>query len=109
MGYDFYAYHRLKDEEYLFTTACMYAYEPIFKKCANNERGINYFHGRVTKKKINEFKEFIDRLEADNSNNLDCRQMRGYMGNITYEKLINDFKKIYELMKSGECKYFYVG
>ena len=109
MGYDFFAYHRAKDEEWLFSTQCMYAYQPVFKKCVNNENGINYFHGRVTKKKMNDFKEFIERLESDKANNLDNRQMTGYLGNITFKKLVSDLKKIYKLMSLGKCNYLWIG
>lgn len=106
MGYDFFAKYK-KDDDYIFTTQCMYQYEPIFKEILNNNQGIYYFNGRVTKKKIQDFRKFIDEFKNNEASyNLDYKQFQGYVGNITYCKLIQDFEKIYDLMSIGKCKYF---
>lgn len=108
MGYGFSAMHRLKDEETIFYTECMYAYEPVFKKCIESEKGIYYFSGRVTKQKIKDFSLFLDKF-SEKENNMDSKRFTGNMSNITHKRLIEDFTTIYNLMLEGKCKYLSIG
>lgn len=103
MGYDFYGYHRKTDEEWLFTTECMYAYQPVFRECFGKD--IKEFNGRVTKKKIEEFKTGLEKLKSNKDNNRDERQFAGYISNITYDKLCDKLSELLELMESKKVCY----
>lgn len=103
MGYDFYGYHRKTDEKWLFTTECMYAYQPVFRECFGKD--IKEFNGRVTKAKIAEFEVGLNNFINNESCNRDYRQMRGYVSNITYEELCNKLKELLELMKEKKVCY----
>ena len=104
MGYDFYGKHRKTDDEYIFTTECMYAYQPIFKECFSKD--IKEFNGRVTKRKVEEFKLGVDKLsENPDRYNLNHKQMMGYLGNKDYAKLVEELYELYSLMKSKDVGY----
>lgn len=108
MGYGFSGRHRKTDEKCMFYTSCMYSYQPIFRECFGKE--ITEFDGRVTKQKILEFeiglenlKNHPERLKQDN------QQMRGYIDNITFDKLILDLYELLGLMKNKEVGYLSIG
>lgn len=107
MGYDFYGYHRKTDEQYIFTTECMYAYQPIFLKCFGKQ--ITDFNGRVTKVKIKEFEEGLDKFINNPQYNKDHRQFPGYISNITYEELCKKLQELLRLMKNKEVGYLSIG
>ena len=106
MGYGFIGKHRKTDEKSIFYEECMYAYQPVFKWCFGKE--ITEFSGRVTKKKIEEFKTGLDKFKADKSNNRDYRQCVGYLSNITYDKLCSRLSELLELMKSKKVGYLII-
>ena len=106
MGYGFIGKHRKTDEESIFYEECMYAYQPVFMACFGKE--ITEFSGRVTKKKIEEFKIGLDKFKADKSNNRDYRQSIGYLSNITYDKLCDRLSELLELMKSKQVGYLII-
>jgi hypothetical protein len=103
MGYDFFGYHRKTDDKWLFTTECMYAYQPVFKECFGKD--ISEFNGRVTKKKVEEFKIGLDKFKSNKAYNRDDRQFVGYLSNITYENLCNKLSELLELMENKEVCY----
>jgi len=108
MGYGFMGMHRKTDEHSVFYTSCMYSYQPIFRECFGKE--ITEFSGRVTKQKILEFEIGLENLK----NHLegfkqDNQQMRGYMDNITFDKLILDLYELLGLMKNKEVGYLDIG
>ena len=107
MGYDFIGKYRKTDEESIFYECCMYAYEPVFKQCFGRE--ISEFSGRVTKKKIEEFKIGLEKFKEDKSNNRDYRQSVGYLANITYDKLCNRLSELLKLMESKQICYLIIG
>lgn len=103
MGYDIIGYHRKTDEEAILHEVCMYAYEPIFKSCFGKD--ITEFSGIVTKQKIDEFDIGLNNFKSDIKNNLDHEQIRGYVSNITYDKLCNSLSELLELMKNKQVGY----
>lgn len=103
MGYDFIGYHRKTDAKSIFWTHCMYAYEPVFKQCFGRE--ISTFSGRVTKKKIEEFKIGLENFKLSQNNNRDYRQFPADLSNITYKQLCEDLSKLLELMENKEVCY----
>lgn len=103
MGYDFFGYHRKTDEKWLFTTECMYAYQPVFRECFGKD--IKEFNGRVTKAKIAEFEIGLKKFVNNDSYNRDDRQMRGYVSNITYDELCKKLQELLELMKEKKVCY----
>lgn len=103
MGYDFFGKRRKTDKDYIFTTECMYAYQDVFKECFGKE--ITDFNGRVTKKKIEEFRIGLDKFKSNPSNNKDDRQARGYVSNITYEQLCQKLSELLELMENKTIGY----
>lgn len=107
MGYGFIGKHRKTDEESIFYEECMYAYQPVFRECFGKE--ISEFSGRVTKKKIEEFKIGLDKFKADESNNRDYRQSVGYLSNITYKKLCDRLSELLELMENKQVCYLSIG
>lgn len=106
MGYDFMGYHRKTDEEWVFTTECMYAYQPVFKECFGKD--ITEFSGRVTKKKIEEFKIGLEKFKSNPNNNRDYRQSVGYVANITYENLCNKLSELLKLMENKTVCYLHI-
>lgn len=107
MGYGFIGYHRAIDDKSLFYTECMYAYEPVFKQCFGKE--ISKFSGRVTKKKIEEFKIGLEKFKSNQNNNRDYEQFPGYLSNITYEKLCEELSELLRLMENKEVCYLRIG
>lgn len=107
MGYDFIGKHRKTDEESIFYECCMYAYEPVFKQCFGRE--ISEFSGRVTKKKIKEFRIGLEKFKSNPNNNKDYRQSIGYLSNITYDKLCDRLSELLELMKNKQVGYLIIG
>ncbi len=103
MGYDFYGYHRKKDNDIIFHEGCMYAYQPVFKECFGRE--ICDFSGVVTKKTVEEFRIGLEKFKSAGNNNLDRYQMPGYLGNITYEKLSDRLSELLYLMESKQVRY----
>ena len=103
MGYGFSGRHRATDEECIFYEECMYAYQPVFKQCFGKE--ISEFSGRVTKKKIEEFRIGLERFKSNSNNNRDYRQSIGYLSNITYDKLCDRLSELLELMESKQVGY----
>ena len=106
MGYGFVGKHRKTDEESIFYEECMYAYQPVFKECFGRE--IAEFSGRVTKKKIEEFKIGLKKFKSDRNNNRDYRQSIGYLSNITYDKLCDRLSELLELMESKQVGYLII-
>ena len=106
MGYDFLGYHRKTDEEWVFTTECMYAYQPVFKECFGKD--ITEFNGRVTRKKIEEFKIGLDKFKSNKDYNRDYRQSVGYIANITYENLCIKLSELLELMENKKVCYLII-
>lgn len=106
MGYGFIGKHRKTDEENIFYEECMYAYQPVFRGCFGKE--ITEFSGRVTKKKIEEFKTGLDKFKTYESNNRDYRQCVGYLSNITYDKLCSRLSELLELMKDKKVGYLII-
>lgn len=107
MGYSFIGYHRATDDESLFYAECMYAYQPVFKQCFGKE--ISKFSGRVTKKKIEEFKIGLENFKLNKNNNQDYRQFPGDLSNITYNKLCDRLSELLELMESKQVCYLSIG
>ena len=107
MGYGFSGRHRKSDDESIFYEECMYAYQPVFKKCFGKE--ISEFSGRVTKKKIEEFEIGLEKFKLDENNNRDYRQCAGYISNITYDKLCDRLSELLELMKDKKVCYLSIG
>ena len=103
MGYDFFGYRRKTDEEWAFTTECMYAYQPVFKECFGKD--ITEFNGRVTKKKIEEFKIGLENFKSNQNNNRDYRQSPGNLSNITYDRLCDELYELLRLMENKEVCY----
>jgi len=106
MGYGFIGKHRKTDEESIFYEECMYAYQPVFRRCFGKE--ITEFSGRVTKKKIEEFKTGLDKFKIDESNNRDYRQCVGYLSNIAYDKLCDRLSELLELMENKQVGYLII-
>ena len=102
MGYGFSGRHR-KHGKTIFYEECMYAYQPVFRKCFGKE--ITEFSGRVTKKKIEEFEIGLERFKSNKNNNRDYAQIRGYVSNITYNKLCDSLFELLELMKDKKVCY----
>ena len=107
MGYGFSGRHRATDDKCVFYTECMYAYEPVFKECFGKE--ISKFSGRVSKKKIEEFKVGLEKFKSNQANNRDYRQFAGDLSNITYEKLCEELSELLRLMESKEVCYLNIG
>lgn len=107
MGYGFIGQHRKKDHKVIFYEECMYAYEPVFIECFGKE--ITEFRGRVTKKKIREFKEGLDLFKSNPVYNRDYRQSIGYLSNITYEELCDRLTELLRLMENREVCYLSIG
>lgn len=107
MGYGFIGQHRKTDEENIFYEECMYAYQPVFRECFGKE--ITEFSGRVTKKKIEEFRVGLERFKSNPNNNRDYRQAIGYLSNITYDKLCDRLSELLRLMESKEVCYLHIG
>lgn len=107
MGYGFIGYHRATDDKSLFYTECMYAYEPVFKQCFGKE--ISKFSGRVSKKKIEEFKIGLERFKSNQNNNRDYEQFPGDLSNTTYDKLCEELSELLRLMESKEVCYLHIG
>ena len=107
MGYGFIGYHRATDNKASFYTECMYAYQPVFRECFGKE--ISEFSGRVTKKKIEEFKIGLERFKSNPNNNRDNSQFIGYLSNITYDKLCDKLSELLELMGKKEVCYLNIG
>ena len=103
MGYDIIGYHRKTDEESIFHEMCMYAYEPVFKRCFGKD--ISAFNGRVTKQKIEEFKIGLSVFKSDKDNNRDHEQFPGYVSNISYDKLCIRLSELLELMENKQVCY----
>lgn len=106
MGYGFSGYHRATDDESIFYEECMYAYEPVFRECFGKE--ISEFSGRVTKKKIEEFEIGLEKFKSNKNNNMDNKQIRGYISNITYDKLCDKLCELLELMKNKKVCYLII-
>lgn len=106
MGYGFIGKHRKTDEESIFYEECMYAYQPVFRACFGKE--ITEFNGRVTKKKIEEFRIGLERFKSNPNNNRDYRQSIGYLSNITYDKLCNKLSELLELMENKQVGYLII-
>jgi hypothetical protein len=106
MGYGFIGKHRKTDEESIFYEECMYAYQPVFRKCFGKE--ITEFSGRITKKKIEEFKIGLERFKSNPNNNRDYRQSIGYLSNITYDKLCERLSELLELMEDKKVCYLII-
>lgn len=107
MGYGFIGKHRKTDEESIFYEECMYAYQPVFIECFGRE--ITEFSGRVTKKKIKEFRIGLEKFKSNPNNNRDYRQSIGYLSNITYDKLCDRLSELLELMKNKQVGYLIIG
>ncbi len=107
MGYDFFGYHRKTDEDWIFTTECMYAYQPIFRECFGKE--ITEFNGRVTKTKIEDFENGLEKFINNPNYNRDYRMCPGYLSNITYEHLCEKLQELLQLMKNKEIGYLSIG
>lgn len=103
MGYDFFGYYRRTDDNWVFTTECMYAYGPVFKKCFGKD--IMEFNGVVTKEKVEEFKVGLEKFKSNKDYNRDDRQAPGYISNITYEDLCNKLSELLELMENKKVCY----
>ena len=103
MGYDFIGKHRKTDEESIFYECCMYAYQPVFRECFGKE--ITEFSGRVTKKKIEEFRVGLERFKSNSNNNRDYKQYTGYLSNITYDKLCDRLSELLKLMEDKQVGY----
>ena len=106
MGYGFIGSYR-KNDESIFYEECMYAYEPVFKQCFGKE--ISEFSGRVTKKKIEEFKIGVERFKSNPNNNRDYRQSVGYLSNITYNQLCDRLSELLKLMEDKQVGYLRIG
>lgn len=107
MGYGFIGKHRKTDEESIFYEECMYAYQSVFRECFGKE--ITEFSGRVTKKKIEEFRIGLERFKSNPNNNRDYRQSIGYLSNITYDKLCDKLSELLELMENKQIGYLIIG
>ena len=107
MGYGFIGKHRATDDECIFYTECMYAYEPVFKQCFGKE--ITEFSGRVTKKKIEEFKIGLENFKSNQNNNRDYEQFPGDLSNTTYDKLCEELSELLRLMENKEVCYLHIG
>lgn len=107
MGYSFSGRYRATDDECIFYTECMYAYEPVFKQCFGKD--ISKFSGRVTKKSIEEFKIGLDKFKSNQNHNRDFSQFVGDISNITYEKLCKDLTELLKLMENKEICYLHIG
>ena len=103
MGYGFSGKHRKTDEKCIFYEECMYAYQPVFKECFGRE--ISEFSGRVTKKKIEEFRVGLERFKSNPNNNRDYRQFPGDLSNTTYNKLCDDLSELLRLMENKQVGY----
>ena len=106
MGYGFIGSYR-KDSETIFYEECMYAYQPVFRKCFGKE--ITEFSGRVTKKKIEEFEAGLENFKSNQCNNIDSKQIKYYLSNITYDKLCDRLSELLELMKDKQVCYLHIG
>lgn len=106
MGYGFIGKHRKTDEESIFYEECMYAYQPVFRECFGKE--ITEFSGRVTKKKIEEFRIGLEKFKSNPNNNRDYRQSIGYLSNITYDKLCNKLSELLILMEDKQVGYLII-
>jgi len=106
MGYGFSGKHRKTDEECIFYEECMYAYQPVFRECFGRE--ISEFSGRVTKKKIEEFRVGLERFKSNPNNNRDYRQFPGNLSNTTYNKLCDDLSELLKLMENKEVGYLII-
>ncbi len=107
MGYGFIGQHRKADEDSVFYTSCMYSYQPIFRECFGKE--ITEFKGRVTKQKILEFEKGLKNLKNHpEGQKQDTQQMRGYIDNITFDKLISNLYALLEKMKNKEVGYLLI-
>lgn len=103
MGYGFCCSKR-KDEDTVFYTSCMYAYESVFKECFGRE--VTSFNGRVTNAKALEFRQGVDNLANDPQRyNSDSQQMMGYIDNCSYTKLVQDLYTICDMIDRKEIKY----
>ena len=107
MGYGFSGKHRKTDKKCIFYEECMYAYQPVFRECFLKE--ISEFSGRVTKKKIEEFKAGLERFKSNSNNNRDYRQFPGDLSNTTYNKLCDDLSELLRLMESKQVGYLSIG
>jgi hypothetical protein len=107
MGYGFVGKHRKTDEKSIFYEECMYAYQPVFRECFGKE--ITEFSGRVTKRKIEEFRVGLEKFKSNKNNNRDHRQAPGYLSNITYDKLCDRLSELLELMENKEVCYLRIG
>ena len=107
MGYSFIGKHGKTDDECIFYTECMYAYEPVFKQCFGKE--ISKFSGKVTEKKIEEFKVGLEKFKSNQDNNRDYKQFSGNLSNITYEKLCEELSELLRLMEIKEICYLNIG
>lgn len=112
MGYSFIGTHRKTDDKNVFYEECMYVYEPVFKKCFGKD--ISEFSGRVTKKKIEEFKTGLEKFKSNICNNLDNEQLNlgsnvVYISNITYDKLCDRLTELLRLMETKKVCYLNIG
>lgn len=107
MGYGFIGKHRATDDKCIFYEECMYAYEPVFRECFGNE--ITEFSGRVTKKKIEEFRVGLERFKSNPNNNRDYSQTIGYLSNITYNNLCDRLSELLKLMEDKQVCYLNIG
>lgn len=107
MGYGFIGYHRKTDSESIFYVECMYAYQQAFRECFGKE--ITEFNGRVTKKKIEEFKVGLEKFKSNKRYNCDGQLYPGYLSNITYDKLYYKLSELLELMESKKVCYLSIG
>ena len=109
MGYSIIGRHRKTDDSSIFYEECMYAYMQVFKKCFG--RDLSEFSGRVTKKKIEEFKIGLYKFKSDKSNNIDNRYMLGdaNLSNISYDKLCDRLSELLELMENKQICYLHIG
>jgi hypothetical protein len=108
MGYSFSGRHRTTDDESIFYTECMYAYEPVFKQCFGKE--ISKFSGRVTIQKIKEFEIGLEKFKS-NKNNLNSliEEFPQNLSNITHDKLCEDLSELLRLMKNKKVCYLHIG
>ena len=103
MGYGFSGKHRKTDEECIFYEECMYAYQPVFRECFGKE--ISEFSGRVTKKKIEEFRVGLERFKSNPNNNRDYRRFPGNLSNISYDRLCDELSELLRLMENKQVGY----
>ena len=102
IGYGFIG-SSIPDGETIFYEECMYAYQPILKKCFGKD--ITEFSGNVTQKTIEEFDRGLQKFKANRCNSKDHEQIPGYLSNITYDKLCNRLSELLTLRKDGAVCY----